>query len=207
MGGGRSSGHPQGDGFQSLSPEALSLHRKDNRIIKDAVKSAQEGVVLTEILLPPGGVPVAGKNHVVIAVLLVAAVNHVKEQPGVLLVKLTMPHLVNNQTGRPHKRGQQRSLTACTPRVCHTVSQFRHLNEVGFQSLFTAGPAKSLGQVGLSRSRLANKGKILVGVECRERGKAPQLLHILPGNAVEIKVVKGLRRLQRQAAGTQQELE
>jgi hypothetical protein len=46
-----------------------------------------------------------------------------------------------------------------------------------------------------------------VGVECRERGKAPQLLHILPGNAVEIKVVKGLRRLQRQAAGTQQELE
>lgn len=51
------------------------------------------------------GVLVAGEDHIEIAFFVVALVNQVKEQPGILLVKGTVANLVNNQA-----RGGTRSL-------------------------------------------------------------------------------------------------
>ena len=49
-------------------------------IVKDPVQGTQQGVILV-----------------------VPAVNEVEEQPGILLVELTVTHLVNNQAGRTHQ--------------------------------------------------------------------------------------------------------
>ena len=78
-GGRRRCGRPQGNRLKTAAAEALALNRKHNRIIEDAVERTQERVILTEILLPLRGITVAGKNHVVVAVLLVAAVHHIKK--------------------------------------------------------------------------------------------------------------------------------
>ena len=77
-GGRRRCGRPQGNRLKTAAVEALALNRKHNRIIKDAVERTQERVILTEIL-PLCRIMAAGKNHVVAAVLLVAAVHHIKK--------------------------------------------------------------------------------------------------------------------------------
>ena len=43
---------------------------------------------------------VAGEYDIEVAFLIVSPVNQVKEQPGILLVELTVTHLMNNQAGR-----------------------------------------------------------------------------------------------------------
>ena len=90
-------GRAQGDCLKTAATEALALNCKDNRIIKDAVKSTQERVVLTEIFLLLRRIAVAGEDHVVITVLLVTAVHHVKEQLRVLLAKFAVSHFINNK--------------------------------------------------------------------------------------------------------------
>lgn len=47
--------------------------------------------------MPEGRVLVAGEDHIETAFFVVAPVNQVKEQPGILLVKGTVANLVNNQ--------------------------------------------------------------------------------------------------------------
>ena len=49
------------------------------------------------------GVLVAGEHDVEVAFLVVSPVNQIKEQPGILLVELTVAHLINNRAGRPHQ--------------------------------------------------------------------------------------------------------
>ena len=93
-------GRAQGDRLKTAATEALALNCKDNRIIKDAVKSTQERIVLAEIFLPLCRVAVAGEDHVEIAFLIVPAVNQIKEQPRILLVEFAMANLINNQAGR-----------------------------------------------------------------------------------------------------------
>lgn len=122
--------------------EALALNCKDNRIIKDAVKSTQERVVLTEIFLLLRRIAVAGEDHVVITVLLVTAVHHVKEQLRVLLAKFAVSHFINNKAGRPDKRCKERALTASPSGIRHPVTQLGHLNEVCLHAMLTTGTAK-----------------------------------------------------------------
>ena len=52
-----------------------------------------------------GRVLVAGKYNIEVAFLVVSPVNQVKEQPGILLVELTLTNLVNSK-----KDGQTRPL-------------------------------------------------------------------------------------------------
>lgn len=88
------------NGLQPFAPETLAPDVKDRGIVKDAVQSAQERVVFIEVLPPERRALVAGKDQIESALLVVAAVNQIKEQTRVLFVKLAMPNLVNNQTGR-----------------------------------------------------------------------------------------------------------
>ena len=117
-----------------------------------------------------------------------------------------MPHLVNNQAGRADKVGQKVALPAGSACGSHAVPQLCHLNEVTPKSMFTAGTPKSLGQMGLARTRPSNKGKVFVSIEGRQRGEATELVNILSGDSAEIKVVKGLGDLQWEAAGAEQEI-
>src|SRR5574344_12986 len=202
----RGTGRSQRNGFQLLASEAFTLNRKHDGIIKDAVKGTQQRVVFTEVLLPLSRVTVAGKNHVVTTLFLVSAVNHIEKESSILLVKLTVPHLINNQAGRTDKRGQQSAFTPCSAGICHAVTQLSHFNEIRFQPMLTAGTAKSLRQVRFACSGFANEGKVFVGVYRRERRETPQFFNISASNSAEIKIVKSLRGLERKAAGTQQEL-
>ena len=88
----------QRDRFQLLSTKALAAQLKHRGIVKDAVQRTQQGRIFIEILTPQRRIFVAGEDHVVIAFLVVAAVNQVKEHTGAFLVELAMPNLVNNET-------------------------------------------------------------------------------------------------------------
>ncbi len=77
----------------------ISAKIENQGIIKDPVQCTQQGVVLTEVLLPLGKLLVVRKNHVVRTFLVVAAVNEVKEKPCVLLVKDTVTDFIGNQAG------------------------------------------------------------------------------------------------------------
>ena len=93
----------QRNGLQLLSPESFTLNVKYSRIVKDPVQGAQKRIVLVEVASPMRWMLVAGKDNVEVAFLVVPSVNEVKEQPGILLVELTVTNLINNQTGRPHQ--------------------------------------------------------------------------------------------------------
>ena len=163
--------------FPAFSSEAFTLNGEHNGIVKDTVQSTEKRIAFAEVFLPLRRISVAGsvagKDHVVTPFFLVSAVNQVKEQPSVLLVKLTVPNLINDQAGRAHKRSQQNAFPACTASICHSVTQLRHLNEVSLLPLFTAGTAKSLSQMRLSGSGFPNKSEILVGIQGRKRRQAP----------------------------------
>ncbi len=195
---------PQRNRFKPPPTETLSLNCKDHCIIKDAVKGTQQKINFTKVFLPLCRVAVAGKNHVVAVALLVAAVNHIKKQARVLLVKFTMPHLVNNQAGRADKRSKESAFPSGAASICHPVTQFDHLNEICLQTVFVAGAPKGLSQVRFACSGLTNESKVFVGIKRGQRGDAPQLLNISPGDTVKIKVLKGLWNLQWQTACVQQ---
>ena len=144
---------------------ALTLNGEHHNIVKDAVESAQECIVLAEVLLPLGRILVAGKDRIVAAFLVVAAVHHVKEQAGVLLVKLAVAHLVNNKAGRADERREERSFPPGAASLGHPILQLGYLNEVHLQTVLAALVAKGLSQMGLAGSRLANEGEVLVGID------------------------------------------
>ena len=96
-----------------LSPEALAVDVKDGGSVKDPVECAQQGVLLVEVLPPQGRIPVAGEDDVVSPFLVVAPVNQVKEEPGVLLVELTVANLINDETGGPHETGEHGGRFLC----------------------------------------------------------------------------------------------
>ena len=115
-----------------------------------------------------------------------------QRQPGVLFVKLTMPHLANDETGRTTERRQQTTFPANSSGGDHAVTQFRHFNEVGFKSIFKTGAPKSLGQVGLACAESSHKGEVFVGIDGGQCRKAVQSLHISADDPDEIKVIKDL---------------
>lgn len=114
-----------------------------------------------------------------------------------------MPHFINNQAGRPNESCEERTFTASTSGIRHSVTQLGHLNEVCFHAVLATGAAKSLRQMSFSGSRFPNEGEVFVGVEGGQRREVTQLVNVLPSDAAEIEVVKGFRNLQRQSACTQ----
>ena len=76
------------------------------------------------------GVLVAGEDDIEVAFLVVSPVNQIEEQPGILFIELTVPHLVNNQARRTHKAIQHGCFLSCTPGSGELVPQLGHLNEV-----------------------------------------------------------------------------
>ena len=68
-------------------------------IIKDPVKSKEQRVLFIEILSPQGRASVAGEDDVVRSLLVVPSVDEIEERPGLLLVELTVPDLVDNEAG------------------------------------------------------------------------------------------------------------
>ena len=70
-------------------------------VIKDSVQRTEQDVFLIEVFPPQRRAPVAGKDNVVDPFLVVAPVNQVKEQPGILFIKFTVANLINNEAGRP----------------------------------------------------------------------------------------------------------
>ena len=86
----------QGQGFQAFATVALTLDVEHDCVVKDPVLGAQQDIVLVKGGVPLGRVPVAGEDDVVAARLVVSPVDHIEEQPGVLLVELTVAHLINN---------------------------------------------------------------------------------------------------------------
>lgn len=89
----------QGNRFQLLSPETFTLNVEYSGIVKDTIQGAEQGIIFIEISSPQRWILVAGKDNVKVAFLVVAAVNQIKEQPGVLLVEFTVAYLINNQAG------------------------------------------------------------------------------------------------------------
>ena len=66
-----------------------------------------------EVLSPQGRIPVAGEDDVVGPFLVVAPVNQVEEEPGVLLVELTVANLINDEAGGPHETGEHGGRLLC----------------------------------------------------------------------------------------------
>ena len=65
----------QRDRFQLLSTKALTAQFEHCGIVKDAVQRTQQGGIFIEILAPQSGILVTGKDHIVVAFLVVAPVN------------------------------------------------------------------------------------------------------------------------------------
>ena len=66
--------------------ETLVPQLEYRSFIKDAVQRTQKCRVLIKVLTPESRIFVAGENHVKIAVLVVATVDQVKEQPRILFI-------------------------------------------------------------------------------------------------------------------------
>ena len=92
----------QSNGLQPLFSEAFALNVEYCGIVKDPVQSAQQRVILVEVGSPVGRMLVTGEYDVEVAFFIVSPVNQIKEQPGILLVELTVSNLVNNETRRSH---------------------------------------------------------------------------------------------------------
>ncbi len=72
--------------IQFLPVETLVPQLEYRSFIKDAVQRTQKCRVLIKVLTPESRIFVAGENHVKIAVLVVATVDQVKEQPRILFI-------------------------------------------------------------------------------------------------------------------------
>lgn len=77
------------------------------------VQHTQQGSVLLKILAPDGWVLVAGEDHIKTVLFVVASINQVKEQLGILLVKGTMANLVIRQEGRTRPLRQKSVFPKC----------------------------------------------------------------------------------------------
>ena len=86
-----------------FSPEAFALNVEYRGVIKDPVQRTQQRIVFVEVATPLRRALVAGEYNVEVAFLVVSPVNQVKEQPCILLVKLTVAHFVYNQAGGAHQ--------------------------------------------------------------------------------------------------------
>ena len=93
---------------------------------------------------------VAGKYNIEVAFLVVSPVNQIEEQPGILFIELTVPHLVNNQTGRTYQTIEHRGFLASPSGSGELVPQLRHLNEIGLYSSLATRIAKSLRKMCLA---------------------------------------------------------
>ena len=175
-----------------LSPEALAADVEDGSCIKDPVECAQQGVLLVEVLPPQGRVAVAGEDDVVSPFLVVAPVNQVEEQPGILLIELTVPNFVNNQAGRAYQTIENGCFLACPSSGGELISQLGHLNKIGFNAPLTALIAKSLSQMRLAGSGRANECQVPVGIDGRQGWQRFELGCVPALNNGEIKVFKGL---------------
>lgn len=112
------------------------------------------------------GVLVAGEHDVEVAFLVVSPVNQIKEQPGILLVELTVAHLINNRAGRPHQAIENGCFLSGSPGGGEFVPQLGHLNEIGLNPPLTAFIPKGLGQMGLAGSCWTNECQVSVGIDC-----------------------------------------
>ena len=147
-----------------------------------------------EVLPPEGRIPVAGEDDVIGTFFVVAPVNQVKEQAGVLLVELTVSNLINNKARGPHEAGEHRSSLLRPAGGCELVPELRCLNEVGFQSMLAALIAECLCQMGLACSGRVDEGQVPVGIHRSQSTNALQLLQInqsLAAQQAKVKVFKG----------------
>ena len=163
--------HPaglQGYGLQLLASEAFTLNVEYRGVIKYSVQRTQQGIVLIEVTSPVRGMLVAGKYNIEVAFLVVSPVNQIEEQPGILFIELTVPHLVNNQTGRTHQTIEHRGFLASSSGSGELVPQLRHLNEIGLYSSLATRIAKSLRKMCLAGSSRTNERQIPVGIDGRQ---------------------------------------
>ena len=144
--------------LQLLSPETFTTQLKYSGIVKDAVQRTQQGSVFLKILAPESRVLVAGEDHIETAFFVVAPVNQVKEQSGILLVKGTVANLVNNQARGAHKAVEAGIGLSRTSGCRESVPEFGCLNEIGFQPMLAAGVSESLSQMRFACACRANKG-------------------------------------------------
>ena len=86
----------QCDSFQLLSAEAFALNVEYRGIVKDPVQGTQQGVIFVEVGSPMRRMFVAGKYIIEVTFLVVSPVNQIKEQPGILLVELTVANSLIN---------------------------------------------------------------------------------------------------------------
>lgn len=108
------------------------MQLKHSGIVEDAVQRTQQGSVFLKILMPESWVLFAGEDHIETAFFVVALVNQVEEQSGILLVKGTVANLVNNQTRRAHKTVETRISLSGTSVCRESAPEFRCFNEIVF---------------------------------------------------------------------------
>ena len=89
--------------------------------------SAHSSVSSSWILTPERAIAVAREDDVVRALLVVAPVNHVEEEPGVFFVEVATPNLINDETGRPHEIRDRSRRFLRPPSVGELVPQFGYL--------------------------------------------------------------------------------
>ena len=153
-----------------LSSEALSQEIEDSSVIEDSVERTQQRVFFMEILTPERGIAVAREDDVVCALLVVASVNHVEEEPGVFFVEVTTPNLINDDTGRPHEIRDCSHRFLHPPSVGELVPQLRRLYEICLQTVFAAFVSERLRQMRLTRSGRTDERDIpmrIDGSECK----------------------------------------
>ena len=81
---------------------------------------------------------VAFEDNIEVTLLVVPPINEIEEQPGILLIELTVAHFINNQAERPYQAVENGGFLASSPGCGKLVPQLRHLNEVGFNAPLTA---------------------------------------------------------------------
>lgn len=163
------------------TPETLALNGEHRGISKDPVKSTQQGIVLIEVASPVRRVLVAGEDDIEVALFVVPPVNQIKEQPGILLIELTVSYLVNNQAGRPNQTIEYGGFLTGPSGSGELVPQLGHLNEIGLYSSLATFIAKSLRKMCLTGSGWTNECQVPVGIDGRQgRQRFSACWHLAP---------------------------
>ena len=95
--------------FELFCPVAPAFENEVGRVIKRPVKCAEKIVVFIEERSPLVGRYVNGKNDCVRIFLCVPAVNDIKEQTGIRLIKFSPFDLIDDKRGRFDQPVDQRS--------------------------------------------------------------------------------------------------
>lgn len=193
--------------LQPFPSKALATDVEDQRVVKNPVKQAQQGIGLLEVLLPLGRCLVAREHEIECAFLVVPAVDHIEEQARVFLVEFAVPNFINDQAGRTDERGQCACLLPKPSGIRELVAKLRRFYEVGFHPVLAALVAESHGQVCLSRPCGADEREIPVGVNGSQGREAFQPFYVFPFQYAEIEILEGLRVLERQPAGPHEHLD